>query len=57
MAVPADGLWEKDFPYLARTAVTRVPSEISMTKFGILLLGDASVSPHDTLRVLANDLF
>ena len=47
------GLWEKDFQYRARTAVTKDPSEISMTKFVILLLGDASVSPHAPLRVLA----
>jgi len=57
LAVPAGGLWEKDFPYRARTAVTKDPSEISMTKFVILLLGDALVSPHAPLRVLANNLF
>ena len=51
------GLWEKDFQYRARTAVTKDPSEINMTKFVILLLGDASVSPHAPLRVLANNLF
>ena len=50
------GLWEKDFQYRARTAVTKDPSEISMTKFVILLLGDASVSPHAPLRVLAGFL-
>ena len=36
--------------------MTKDPSEISMTKFVILLLGDASVSPHAPLRVLANIL-